>query len=445
MNSSTSSFDLGVEQIRHQTPSSYLRVFTLVAACGLLLVAAFNFVIDPYRIYRVVEWPWVEGRRNTLDSRTAKAEALRHGSEHGDWKGLILGLSRAEFAINPEHPGFAGMPTFNGALLGCDMYELDGVFRTAVEHNDIRKVVMFCEFYMFNQEEHGHADYFKSRFYPGRNPLLYHIEALTSITATEASLQTIRRARRSNPGETLANGFRPRESAVKRWDHATAFERELQRFVKKGSTYRTYRYAGDAKSQDSAFHGVDLKRGEVDYRTLLERILDTCHDRDIELHLAISPTHATLLEGKSLVGAWDLYKAWKRDLVAIVARDAASHPNDEPFDLWDFSGFDGFHNEPIASGEDPAAMQFWWEVSHYRQQVGDAILSRILGSSYDGPGELRSIGLRLTASNIEQHLAAVDDQGRKWRDENPDLVEWVRRINAEQMVAKYVKNPGREW
>jgi len=409
-----------------------------------MAVAVVNVTVDPYRIYRVIDNDRFDGYRTILDSRTAKAEALIHGDAAGSWQGLILGVSRSEFSVNPEHAAFNGARVFNGSLLGCDIYESNAVFRTAIAHNDIRTIVFFCEFYMFNQNEHGHADFFKSRFYPGRNPILYHVEAMTSLPSLEASLDTVRHARRQNPGETLENGFRPRELAIKEWPHGRRFEAELSRFVKKGSTYRTYRYADSTPAESlQPFNAAQLNPDEKDYRDILRGIIQTCRERDIDLHLVISPTHAALLEAKIAVGVGPVYEQWRRDLVSILADDAANHPDRAPIPLWDFAGYEGVHAEPVAEGSQPASMTYWWEVSHYKQVVGDSILSQVLGSADAVPPGLA--GVQLTTQNVESRIADLRAQREDWLASHPEQAEWVKTVIQKQETARHARNPGKEW
>lgn len=445
MSSSTSNSDPAVEHLARHASPLYLPGFAVTSLVGLMAVAAVNVTVDPYRIYRVTDNTRFDGYRTTLDARTAKAEALVHGDDAGPWQGLILGVSRSEFSVNPEHPSFNGARVFNGSLLGCDMYEANAVFRTAIAHNDIRTIVFFCEFYMFNQNEHGHADFFKSRFYPGRNPILYHVEAMTSLPSLKASLDTVRRARRKNPGETFENGFRPRELSIEDWSHGRKFEAELSRFVKKGSTYRTYRYA-DSTPADSLppFNAAQLNQDETDYRDMLRSLIRTCRERHIELHLVISPTHAALLEAKSEVGVWPVYEQWRRDLVSILADDAAAHPQQAPFPLWDFAGFGGIHAEPVADGSQPSSMTYWWEVSHYKQVVGDAILSQVLGPEPDA-APLGLVGVQLTSENVEARIADLRAQREDWLTSHPDQADWVKMVIQKQETARHARNPGKEW
>ncbi|MDH3920855.1 MAG: hypothetical protein OEU25_22050, partial [Rhodospirillales bacterium] len=77
-----------------------------------------------------------------------------------------------------------------------------------------------------------------------------------------------------------------------------------------------------------------------------------------------------------------------------------------------------------------AKMEWYWESSHYKAEVGRAVAQQM----YDLAGlppELKDLGNRLTPRNIEEHLASVNEAGAAYRqfrqDEMNELKEMLGR------------------
>ncbi|MEG1054480.1 MAG: hypothetical protein RSF79_20865, partial [Janthinobacterium sp.] len=87
----------------------------------------------------------------------------------------------------------------------------------------------------------------------------------------------------------------------------------------------------------------------------------------VRLRLYINPTHALTLYALHWRGKWDAMQAWQRGLVQVVARHRQRGCDVR---LHDFSGFNSITIEatPLVSGKPD--MHYYWEVSHYRDNVG---------------------------------------------------------------------------
>ncbi|MFG0329577.1 MAG: hypothetical protein ACF8PN_06710 [Phycisphaerales bacterium] len=412
--------------MRQPNSALYLTIFCVVTLIGLTAVTAINLTVDPYLAYRVVDLPELTPYRAELGSRTAKAEALRHGPANGeDWDGAIFGLSRSEFSIDPEHPAFGAAAVYNASLLGCDWYELESAFNLAADANDLDFVVIFAEFYMFNANERGHGDFEKSRFNPSRLIPVYHIENLTSLNALSASVDTVLRFRSKRPSEYTERGYRPRELAIQRWNHRARFEHELSRFLKRGSTYRTYLYSPERVER-------------------LAAMLERCRARGIRAIVIMSPTHTTHLEAIRATGLWETYETWKRDLVRVVEADAASNPDESAVPLWDFAGYTSYRAEEIADGDDPSSMVWWWENSHYRRSIGDRILDTVFGFESERP-TLPEFGVQLDSESIEAHLERTRADRASYLVEHADQAAWVSELS--ERLLRVTRTVGRlkEW
>src|SRR5574340_549039 len=64
---------------------------------------------------------------------------------------VIIGTSRAEVGLDPKHPGFGGVPTYNLALAAMGIGEMDLTLRHAVHASpQLKQAVIALDFLMFN-------------------------------------------------------------------------------------------------------------------------------------------------------------------------------------------------------------------------------------------------------------------------------------------------------
>ena len=101
----------------------------------------------------------------------------------------------------------------------------------------------------------------------------------------------------------------------------------------------------------------------------------------------------------------------KRELVKIIA-------------VWDFSGYNSINTEPINND-----MKNYIDASHYRKEVGDLVLNRLL--DYQTEKIPKDFGVMITSENIEFHLAKILAEREVWAKNNPDEVILVEDIKRE--------------
>ena len=140
------------------------------------------------------------------------------------------------------------------------------------------------------------------------------------------------------------------------------------------------------------------------------------------LRLYINPTHALTLYALYWRGKWDAMQAWQRGLVQVIEHHRAQGCDVR---LHDFSGFNSITSEatPLVSGKPD--MHYYWEVSHYRDNVGRLILARLFGGDTPPPADF---GVELTQANIDAHQAATRAARERYR------VEHAREVAYAQLV-----------
>ena len=140
------------------------------------------------------------------------------------------------------------------------------------------------------------------------------------------------------------------------------------------------------------------------------------------LRLYINPTHALTLYALHWRGKWDAMQAWQRGLVQLVERHRAQGCDVR---LHDFSGFNSITTEatPLVSGKPD--MHYYWEVSHYRDNVGRLILARLFGGDTPAPPDF---GVELTQASIDAHQAATRAARERYRVEHAREAAYAQRV-----------------
>lgn len=142
----------------------------------------------------------------------------------------------------------------------------------------------------------------------------------------------------------------------------------------------------------------------------------------MRLRLYINPTHALTLYALHWRGKWDAMQAWQRGLVQVAERHRRQGCDVR---LFDFSGFNSITTEatPLVSGKPD--MHYYWEVSHYRDNVGRLILARLFGGDTPAPADF---GVELTQANIDAHQAATRAARDRYRVGDARETAYAQRV-----------------
>ena len=121
-------------------------------------------------------------------------------------------------------------------------------------------------------------------------------------------------------------------------------------------------------------------------------------------------------------------EAWKRELVKILAHDAEVHPESTPIPLWDFSGYNLYTTERVPAQNDLTSEMRWYrDPGHFKKELGDLLLARVLGSE-DQKAAPSTFGVLLNAANIERGLAHTGAERDRYREEHPDVLPQMLQL-----------------
>lgn len=379
----------------------YGKMVVLGVLAALLGVAAFNVLIDPFRAYPQVHLQTFDRLRGSLFSRIARAELTRRG----DWDAIILGTSRPKAGMPSAHPAFATNHICNLAVDAALMSESEIIFNYTRARNPLKRVVLCLDFALMRQQKVDPSDFAESRFNPGLSLFDYHCKNILGGRALDRSFEFFHLQLRGKlPPEGERDGFNVRS-------------------LKPGASQRNS-FEKTMRSLSYSYYVVRLEAKEVES---FRRLLRTARTNNIEVTLAINPTHALDLELVRAAGNWDRLEAWKRDIAKIVAEESP----DGRVVLWDFSGYWPPTMEEIPpAGDTTTRMKYYFENSHYTPAMGALMLDRMF------TGATNDFGVRLTTASVESHLQSMREQRERYVRSHSNELQRVEAIMKLALAAR---------
>ena len=408
----------------------YLLVWLTVTASLLMGVAAFNLLVDPYRIFHFIDKPGFNHIKPQAGPHGAMVK--KYGVSRIGPGGLILGNSRAEVGFDPAYSAWPeqAYPAFNLALPGTgtstSLASLKQVLAEQKKTNANRlKVVVWGVDYMdFLVEAKSRSDLAASASDDSDNTvsltqwLRDYTESLATMAALQDSVQTVINQRNPFASDLTEQGFNPMREYIKitaeesYWAVFRAKDREgIKAYLRRPKSI------SDADGRSTAVSD-------------LETVISLCKDQGIALHLVMYPYHAHLLETLKITGHWANYETWKRKMVAVVDASVKQHRAGQ-LSLWDFSGFNPLTAENIPPKQDKQTrMRWYWEAGHFKSALGNLMLDRIFDRQTDFP----EFGVLLDPSNIDRQITSIQAQEADYRRQH------VREIDELEQMAAETKN-----
>ncbi|MEL7473874.1 MAG: hypothetical protein AAGK04_11205 [Planctomycetota bacterium] len=406
MTTPTPQLETPVETPAAMVSRRFLAMFAGTLLVGLGGVAAFNWAIDPFRVYR-------HGLLTELDPHKLDVARIMKGAmiRSNDAEVVMLGSSRANRSLDPDHPAWNGTRVLNAALGGVRMGELANGLRLAASQPETRRVVLFVDFYVTSAPIVGHHDYNLSAFNPDLTGPERHAITLTSRHAIGASLAVRDRQREGRRHNTWPiNGYRKMGQPTRKQDHRALFDLMLR-----DSLRLVWMYGGYVWDERSM--------------PLLRRAIKRHAREDLEITLAILPVHAEQLATLHAARLWPAFERFKREMASLA--------DDTGLELWDFARYHPVTTELAPTESPPEArrtpMTSWWESSHSTGATGGLVIERLTGAD-------NGFGLRLTRANVEADLEAQRERRNAWLAKNRWAVANIRRL-IESVPERELPNP----
>jgi len=411
-----------------QKSKDYLKMLVILMPVFVIATISFNWFMNPYGIY---ESPKIEGVNKLKPEfythlRMAKAWAVYKQKPDG----IILGTSRSEYGLNPNHPGWNSELVYNLALFGCNLYEALRYFQHAHAIKPQKQVILAIDFLMFDIFRPNLFDFEESRLFVDPeghvNPQLSSEKLLTliSIDTFFGSINTLKKQKIVLSEMHLPNGQlhwnAPSKGIRQSGGHRRSFQSTENNAINYGWFHplrNQYRFTNPKTGQST-----------LDY---FRTFLNIAYRDNVDLRILTSPSHARLWEALYIVGLWPQFEQWKREIVRIN-EEIAKHYQKPPFPLWDFTGYNSLTTETVPPLDDAKTeMKWYWESSHYKNALGEVVLDRVF--EYQHPERVvpDDFGVLLTSKNIDEHLKMIRADQQRYRESNPVDVAEIEKLAKE--------------
>jgi hypothetical protein len=353
-------------------------IATLFALIGL-----FNVAVDPYDIMGA---PRVAGfNKFKVKAPYHTALAKLYQIRRIDPTTVIVGGSVANIGLDPESSLWpaAMRPVYNFGVPSMGPEGSYEALKYAAAGGRVRNAIVILQFETFlasHQETEGR----NIPNNPSSVPRLddYLLSTLT-LSALQDSINTVIHQRDRVPLDLAPDG------AI----GESGFHRMVQQYGQ-----------GDVFAQSENIEVNDLAKFTALHTALnqsitklsdVRNIMEFCDAHGIVLVFVIPPVHMTDLQMIDHAGIWNVYELWLRSLTTLVTEH---RPAQIP--LWDFGGYSPYTTEPAPAKDSKTAQTVWfWDILHFKQKLGDLVLSRIL------KGQPSGFGFLLTPQNVEDELA----------------------------------------
>ncbi|CAN7318902.1 hypothetical protein LJR289_001661 [Pseudoduganella sp. LjRoot289] len=360
---------------------AYLKLFCGVSASVVGAVGALNYVVDPYLTH---QWdtPPIQLLRPVRERLGPWAKTYALARYRPDV--VYVGNSRTEVGLPALPALFGGRTVFNAGLSGATLGDAAMMAQHAARVSRLHTLVWGLDAPSFSLDvgntEMDAALLADGGGYLARRAML-NMKRAVSLEMARDSLRLLSGAQEGVCRSSLAF-LGQRDTACL-----------VHRFAQKGGT------AAAVQPRLGEFvHGVGPTADALN--VLRARLAELC-GKGARVRLYVNPTHALMLDTLYWAGKWGAMETWLRALAAAADQRRAGGCD---VTLVDFSGFNSVTTEPVPQASGRQDMAYYWEPSHYRDNVGRMILSRILGDGGMAPADF---GVELTTARLPAHLAAM--------------------------------------
>lgn len=343
---------------------------------------------------------------------------------------LILGSSRAQIGLDPSNKYFEKLPVYNLGYAGSNMRRTLALFNHAVASNEIKQVILTVDLFMFRALHTDDIQFARLTILPdGTAPKLGHKwRALASdwwrvsFSSEAIKLATNDLLLNSNVIKNNSMKWVVRRNGHNELLNANVFDYEQQFNAVEASYARDYDAGRFCLSLSPGYSSLD------ELRVLIKR----ARELEIDLRIAISPEHASLVEIIDHSGLWPTWEAWKREIIRLAEQESSTTWS---VPVFDFSGYNEITTELVPINTANVAMKNYWDPSHYKRHIGDRMLDVILRNvTYTSDA---NFGKQISSNTIEQHLRRIRHDQLAWRIAHPEQVSRIKGAASRKVLKSY--------
>lgn len=385
----------------------------MITTCLVAIAVAglFNVLVDPLSVFGSPRIASLNATKPHLDHHRELARYQRVRRLCPDTG--IFGNSRAEIGFDPESPALVarGLSAFNHAIPGTGANTTYQQILWLKAANCLPKIVFLgVEFFDFLGGDAPRPLPTLQTNPAPRPDYRFFAESVFSITGLRDSLATILLQRSRYPGTSTERGFNPILNyipEVAQSGHYVLFRQRAEENVR-GWTRK-------------AMHLRPREGGISDDESKVDAIVSGLSGAGSTTYVVIYPYHAQIRMIIERLGMGALFAEWRRMIVAIAERRSK-------VEVWDFSGVSPETVEAVPSkGDRQSRLKYYWEAGHFKKELGDLVIARILG----GQG---NFGTKLDSGNIERWLAEDRARVQALLDTGSPLAREV-----DDLLARYVR------
>ncbi len=159
----------------------------------------------------------------------------------------------------------------------------------------------------------------------------------------------------------------------------------------------------------------------------IEKIIVFCRSHDIKLVIFLTPSHVHQLELDALTDNWGSIESGKRQIVSLLAKDAEEHRDKETIPLYDFTQYSYVTTEALPPENSHEEMSYYWDSSHFKENVGDMVLDRLFGKEKNKAPLLNNFGLKLTPENVEHVIKDLRKKHEEYQHDNATEINTIKK------------------
>lgn len=369
-----------------KTGSQFL-LATLCATVALIsLVAGFNWLVNPYRLY-------FPNSQSTQTDKKPRPEQLQQEIRsslllRSEADTIIFGNSMMEIGVNPESQVLSGQgyKIFNMGIAGFTLGSSTAGLLPALNRKAPKYAIIAASFSDYIMQGPSTAPIKIASSAPSAYD---HLRLLTlSLLSGETTLDSIKTLtinRRSYPQTITAYGHNPMFDYK---GHAA------------NSGYRVVFNTANLRIHESfqKFQSVDYRKQGNTAKSLdeLQSLVKLLQSKGTNVTIVINPLHIDYIASINKFQLTNQFEQWKRDLARISAEEKVA--------VIDFGCEGQALVEPIPTlGDRRTEMTGFWDAQHFKPSLGDRMIVMILnpkGAQNEGSS---LTGIRLNDEPIESH------------------------------------------
>lgn len=425
-------------------PVKFVAAALATSAVLLILLAGFNFVVDPFAMFRAVDIPGFNRQKPEIYKRVRLLKSYEVRRVRAE--AVILGSSRSHLGFSPAHPVWAKFAErrYNLAFDGATTKEMYYFLRHAHAVHPLKQAILCLDGYHPTRSPGATRPDFDAGFLLKDSGLLSRmklhlidVRTLTSFQTLSASVATLRAQNSSEPLWLAPDGQRLGEAFFRRpSENFTVFgPRYYFDEIDKLEVGFKLEWRIPQPEGKKAYHAPSVQADPVTSLDYIRKIMEFCRAHSIDLRILTTPAHAHQLELSAATGEWPAFEQGKRELARLIGEDARRNPGLAPIPLYDFNGYSSITTESVPPEGSRTEMKYYWDSSHFKQIAGDRALDRVLGSEADWKRVPDDFGVNVTEENIELVLQNERAKRDQYGKDHPEDVENIRRWVADYKQA----------